>query len=276
MATQTASTLQVPKNNNRMRDAGTYLSVLAASAGLAYGATLLLKHLSAETRTRVSGDSQTAHHSDVGGAISSSQPTKGGRVKPDPKLGGLIVVVGVGGVGSHAAHILTRSGATNLRLVDFDLITLSSLNRHCSAVHTDVGRLKTTVLAEYIRSYADPAALSIEEIPDTFCKKTADQVLRSGEGRQKIAYVLDCIDNTETKAELLAQCLARGLPVVSSMGAGSRADPTRIHISNISEVSGFATRHECNLVSPPILATQYDSVISSRSLFCRTRFSCSG
>ena len=201
-----------------------YAIIAASSAAATFLVTLLHGKMS---RRR-------AHRTHV---CSDGAAPKTARVKPNPALGGLIVIVGVGGVGSHAAHMLTRAGATNLRLVDFDLITLSSLNRHCSAVHTDVGRQKTAVLAEYIKSYAD-VSCSIEEIPFTFDKDSANSILRDGEGRNKIAYVLDCIDNTETKAELLQQCLQRGLRVVSSMGAGSRADPTRIHVSNISEVKG--------------------------------------
>ncbi len=218
------------------REVGTYLSLVAAGAGLAYGATLLYKKVSSNgSRHRVHRVASARHT----GHAAVSAPPPAAPVVPDARLAGLIVVVGVGGVGSHAAHVLTRSGATNLRLVDFDLITLSSLNRHCSAVHADVGRLKTTVLAEYIRSYA-AAGCRVEEIPETFDRETADCVLRDGaKGTpDKIVCVLDCIDNTATKAELLAQCMARGLAVVSSMGAGSRADPTRLHLSNISEVKG--------------------------------------
>ena len=92
-------------------------------------------------------------------------------------------------------------------------------------------------MKEYIESYGGPHC-RVESVGNTFCDKSADSILRSGEGEDKVLFVLDCIDNTETKAELLAQCLKRRLRVVSSMGAGSRADPTRLHVSNISEVKG--------------------------------------
>ena len=62
--------------------------------------------------------------------------------------GAFVVVVGVGGVGSHAAHMLVRSGVRKIRVVDFDLVTLSSLNRHAVATHDDVGLPKVTVLRD--------------------------------------------------------------------------------------------------------------------------------
>jgi len=65
-----------------------------------------------------------------------------------------VVVVGLGGVGSHAAVMLARNGVQRIRLIDFDQVTLSSLNRHAAATRTDVGRPKVEVLKKYIETIA--------------------------------------------------------------------------------------------------------------------------
>lgn len=147
-----------------------------------------------------------------------------------------VVVVGVGGVGSHAAHMLVRSGVRRIRVVDFDQLTLSSLNRHAVGVHEDVGRSKVTVLRDRLHAFAPFCA--IETLNIEFNASTADAVLsRSADGHD-VDVVLDCIDDVNTKAILLAKCHRMGLRVLSSMGAGGISDPTRLHVGDLSDVVG--------------------------------------
>lgn len=138
-----------------------------------------------------------------------------------------VVVVGAGGVGSWAALMLLRSGVQHIRIIDFDQVSLSSLNRHACATLADVGRPKVVCCAAFFRQIAPWAR--IEACVDLFSRENAARLLG---GRP--AYVIDAIDNLGTKVELLRFCYENGLRVFASMGAGAKADPSRIQISDIS------------------------------------------
>lgn len=89
--------------------------------------------------------------------------------------GAFVVVVGVGGVGSHAAHLLARSGVGKLRLVDFDNVTLSSLNRHAVATRADVGTPKVTAMKRHLQQTVP--GCEIEDLPVMFAADCADELL---------------------------------------------------------------------------------------------------
>eukprot|EP00924_Labyrinthula_sp_SR-Ha-C_P008977 snap_masked-scaffold_2-processed-gene-8.24-mRNA-1 protein AED:0.02 eAED:0.02 QI:0/-1/0/1/-1/1/1/0/454 len=144
-----------------------------------------------------------------------------------------IVVVGLGGVGSHAANLISRSGTGRIRLIDFDLVTLSSLNRHACAVRSDVGLMKVDVVGNYIKSFAPWC--QVESIQKMFRLSSAKELLLGPEG-EKPDYVLDCIDDKTTKIDLLQSCCELGIQVLTSTGAGAKSDPTRIHIVNLNDV----------------------------------------
>lgn len=124
-----------------------------------------------------------------------------------------VVVIGLGGVGSHAANMLVRSGVSRLRLVDFDQVTLSSLNRHAVASMDDVGISKAEAMRRKLLKIVPWC--QIEAITEMFKKDTADALL-SGDPD----FVLDCIDDVSTKAELIAYCVKKDIKVLTSMGAG--------------------------------------------------------
>ncbi|WFC99820.1 hypothetical protein MYAM1_002566 [Malassezia yamatoensis] len=138
-----------------------------------------------------------------------------------------VVVVGAGGVGSWCALMLLRSGVEHVRLIDFDQVSLSSLNRHACATLADVGRPKVVCCKQYFKKFAPWA--NIEACVDLFREQDADRLLAG-----KPTYVVDAIDNLETKVELLKYCYKNNLRVFASMGAGAKADPSRIQISDIS------------------------------------------
>ena len=141
-----------------------------------------------------------------------------------------VVVVGVGGVGSHAAAALARSGVARLRLIDYDFVSLSSLNRHATACRSDVGTPKTLALASALKRIVPWC--EIECVQRVFNANAAAELLAGSPD-----YILDCIDDVDTKAALLVACAQRGLRVVSSLGAGGRADPTRIHVGDLGDVT---------------------------------------
>lgn len=138
-----------------------------------------------------------------------------------------MVVVGLGGVGSHCTTALARSGVSHIRIIDFDQVTLSSLNRHALATLADVGTPKVTCVRK--RLEAAVPWVKWECYNEVWRLEEADRLL---EGRPD--YVVDAIDNIDSKVALLKYCHDKGLKVVSSMGAGCKSDPTKILIDDIS------------------------------------------
>ncbi|KAF2456514.1 moeb/ThiF domain-containing protein [Lineolata rhizophorae] len=141
-----------------------------------------------------------------------------------------VVVVGCGGVGSHAAAALARSGVGALRLVDFDQVTLSSLNRHAVATLADVGTPKVHALRRRLEQVVPWTRFDC--VNDVFRAPTPALLLRP-DGSPP-SFVVDAIDNIDSKVALLRLCAARNLPVVSSMGAACKSDPTRLHVGDVS------------------------------------------
>jgi tRNA A37 threonylcarbamoyladenosine dehydratase len=115
-----------------------------------------------------------------------------------------------------------------IRVIDFDQVTLSSLNRHASATLAAVGTPKATSLCSFLETIAP--FVNYEPIIDLWTMETADTLL---EGNPD--YIIDCIDNISTKIDLLAYCHEHSLRVISSMGSGCKSDPTRVQIGDISE-----------------------------------------
>ncbi|KAK3330600.1 hypothetical protein B0H66DRAFT_69098 [Apodospora peruviana] len=143
-----------------------------------------------------------------------------------------VVVVGCGGVGSHAAAALARSGVSKIRLIDFDQVSLSSLNRHAVATLDDVGMPKVQCLHDRLMAITPWVRFDLHLAK--FDGRTAPDLLGAWEaGGQKPDFVIDAIDNIDSKVELLKYCWDHGLPVISSMGAGTKSDPTRIMVGDI-------------------------------------------
>ena len=138
-----------------------------------------------------------------------------------------VVVVGLGGVGSHCVMALARSGVKRLRLIDFDDVTVSSLNRNAVATIEDVGKTKAETLKKYINLIIPQC--EVEALRVLFSLEEAPKLLGG-----KPDFVIDCIDNTNTKEQLITYCKRNGLNIVSSGGAGGRIDPTRLEIADIS------------------------------------------
>ncbi|KAI5843405.1 hypothetical protein DFP73DRAFT_80885 [Morchella snyderi] len=141
-----------------------------------------------------------------------------------------VIVVGCGGVGSWAATMLVRSGVGRIRLIDFDQVSLSSLNRHAVATLADVGTPKVTALKTHLAAVAP--WVEIDARNELWTLADAETLLAGSP-----TWVVDAIDNIATKVDLLAYCHARGLKVISAMGAGCKSDPSRIQIGDISESS---------------------------------------
>ena len=141
-------------------------------------------------------------------------------------------MVGCGGVGSHAAAALARSGCGRLRLIDFDQVTLSSLNRHAVATLADVGTPKVKCLQRRLEQIVPWTHFDCRN--ELFSESVAEKQLCPWEDGQAPTYVIDAIDNIDSKVALLHYCKTNSIPVISSMGAGCKSDPTRVFIGDIS------------------------------------------
>ena len=124
--------------------------------------------------------------------------------------------------------MLLRGGVGRLRLIDFDLVTLSSLNRHAVATRADVGSPKAVALARHFKAIAPETQLDVRVA--MFDSSTAAELLGGAP-----SCVVDAIDNIDTKVALLHACHAAGIPVLCVAGAGGKADPTRLHIGGLSD-----------------------------------------
>lgn len=145
-----------------------------------------------------------------------------------------VAVFGVGGVGSFATEALARAGIGQLTLVDFDTVCTSNINRQLHALEHTVGRPKVQVMAERCR--AINPQLQVEPLQEFYNAETSAELL----GRP-YDYVLDCIDLVTAKIHLIWSCKECGIPLISSMGAANKLDPTLIRIGDL-----FATRN-CGL-----------------------------
>lgn len=147
-----------------------------------------------------------------------------------------ILIVGLGGVGSHTAHMLARAGVGYLRFVDFDQVTLSSLNRHACATLEDVGIPKVECLKRFLYKICGNHC----EIDTRMQMYTGDE---SKDGDMMVCpngkwdLIIDAIDDVPTKANLLAHCARNNIRVISCMGAGGKSDMTRLHISDLRSAS---------------------------------------
>jgi tRNA threonylcarbamoyladenosine dehydratase len=124
--------------------------------------------------------------------------------------------------------MLVRSGVGRIRLIDFDQVTLSSLNRHAVCAMADVGTSKAEAMRRKLTEIVPWC--SVEAITEMFRIEEAPRLL---EGRPTM--VVDCIDDVVTKAELIAYCKQHDLPILTSMGAGGKSDPTKLRISPLSD-----------------------------------------
>lgn len=141
-----------------------------------------------------------------------------------------VAVVGIGGVGGHAAEALVRAGIGNITVVDGDVVQESNINRQIFALKTNVGASKVEAAKE--RLLLINPNLNINAI-DLFYSKENAQFL----DLSQFDYVVDAIDSVSSKVELIANCKSLNVPIISAMGAGNKLDPTRFEVSDIYKTS---------------------------------------
>lgn len=141
-----------------------------------------------------------------------------------------IMVLGVGGVGSHCIEALARSGVGTLILVDNDTVSLTNINRQSIAYHSTVGRYKTHVMKERILDINPEAEVITHEmfvLPDNM-----NQLFD-----RKVDYIIDAIDTVTAKLALVVFAKEHEIPMISCMGTGNKLHPELFKITDISKTS---------------------------------------
>ena len=153
-----------------------------------------------------------------------------------------VAIFGIGGVGGYVAEALARSGVGSLVLVDHDTVSVTNLNRQIIALHSTLGRNKVDVMAERIADI-NPMA-RVEPRCCFYLPENADEFDFSS-----YSYVVDAVDTVTAKLEIIQRAKKSGIPVISSMGAGNKTDPTRFRVDDIYQTSicplARVMRREC-------------------------------
>ena len=145
-----------------------------------------------------------------------------------------VLVVGLGGVGAYAAEMICRSGVGKMTIVDADTVNLSNINRQLIALHSTIGEEKSKILAKRLLDINPDLELTV--ITEYLKDEATNTLLDKG-----FDYIVDAIDTLSPKVNLIKGAMDRNIPIVSSMGAGAKSDPTLIEIKDISK------SHHCPL-----------------------------
>ncbi len=140
-----------------------------------------------------------------------------------------VLVVGLGGVGGIAAEMIARAGVGKMTIVDADTVDPTNRNRQIPALHSTEGVLKTDVLKARLLDINPDLDLTV--IAEYFRDDLTHKVLDEG----NFDYALDCIDTLSPKVFFIKACIDRKIPLVSSMGAGNKVDPTQVKVDDISK-----------------------------------------
>jgi tRNA A37 threonylcarbamoyladenosine dehydratase len=146
-----------------------------------------------------------------------------------------VLIVGMGGVGSYAAEFICRAGIGKMTIVDGDVVDRSNRNRQLPATFSTEGKDKVEIMKARLLDINPQLNLTVikefiipEKIKDLLSKQTFD-------------YVIDAIDSLTPKLYLIATAYQQKIPIISSMGAGGKLDPTKLQVSDISKT------HKCKL-----------------------------
>ena len=153
-----------------------------------------------------------------------------GKEAMDKLASSRVAVFGIGGVGGYTVEALVRSGVGAVDLIDNDKVCLTNLNRQLYATRKTVGQYKVDVAAERIAEI-NPNAI-VRTYKTFYTPQTADEFDFS-----QYDYVVDAIDTVTGKIALVMQAQAANTPIISSMGAGNKLDPTAFEVADIYKTS---------------------------------------
>lgn len=153
-----------------------------------------------------------------------------------------VAVFGVGGVGGYVVEALARTGVGHFVLVDNDKVALTNINRQIIATHSTIDQFKVDVMADRIRDINPDAEVEIRRC--FFLPENAHEF-----DFTQYDYVVDAVDTVTAKLEIIVRAKEAGVPVMSSMGAGNKLDPTQFQVADIYKTTmcplAKVMRHEC-------------------------------
>lgn len=139
-----------------------------------------------------------------------------------------VAVLGIGGVGAMAVEGLARTGIGRIILIDKDVVDITNINRQIHALTTTIGQKKADLMCERVK-LINPECETIA-LNMFYTEETYEELFR-----YDIDYVLDASDTIIYKIHLIKECRKRGIPILSSMGAANKMDPTKFQVADISK-----------------------------------------
>ena len=141
-----------------------------------------------------------------------------------------VAIFGIGGVGGFVAEALARSGVGCFDIIDNDTVALTNLNRQIIATHATLGQPKVQVMAERIHAINPDAIVNVHQC--FFLPENAHEF-----DFAQYDYVVDAVDTVAAKIAIIIAAKAAGVPVISSMGAGNKMDPSKFQVADIFKTS---------------------------------------
>ncbi|MCC5911526.1 MAG: tRNA threonylcarbamoyladenosine dehydratase [Clostridiaceae bacterium] len=141
-----------------------------------------------------------------------------------------VAIFGIGGVGTFAVEALARTGVGKFILVDDDDICLTNINRQIHATRSTVGKSKVEVMKDRIKDINPKAEVTV--FKELYNSESAERLLA-----EDYDYVVDAIDMVSSKIDLAVRCKEKNIPIISSMGAGNKLDPTKFEVTDIYKTS---------------------------------------
>jgi tRNA A37 threonylcarbamoyladenosine dehydratase len=187
-----------------------------------------------------------------------------------------VAVFGIGGVGGYTVEALVRSGIGAVDLIDDDKVCLTNINRQIYATRKTIGQYKVDVAAERIAEIDPQIQVTVHKT--FYTPQTADQFDFTA-----YDYVVDAIDTVTGKLALVQQAYTAGTPIISSMGAGNKLDPTAFTVTDIYKTSvcplAKVMRHELRRMGIPHLKVVWSkeppiTPIDDMAISCRTHCIC--
>ncbi len=187
-----------------------------------------------------------------------------------------VAVFGIGGVGGYVCEGLVRSGVGHFDLIDDDKVCLTNLNRQIIATRKTVGRYKTEVMKERMTDINPDVEVTVHNC--FFLPETADSFRF-----EDYDYVVDAVDTVTAKIELVMKCREKGVPIISSMGAGNKLDAGAFKVADIYKTTmcplAKVMRHELKKRGVRKLKVVYSEEKPTRpledmSISCRSNCIC--
>ncbi|UFJ38989.1 tRNA threonylcarbamoyladenosine dehydratase [Brevibacillus humidisoli] len=141
-----------------------------------------------------------------------------------------VAVLGIGGVGSFTVEALARTGVGRLILLDRDVVDITNINRQIHATLQTIGQPKTELMKERIAAINPECDVTTMQM--FYTEETAWELFE-----HKLDYIVDAMDTVSAKIHLILEAKRRNIPIISSMGAANKMDPTRFEVADISQTS---------------------------------------